>query len=103
MPLHLSLVSLLNTIRKDEITAYSVGHGMIKYKFDSDLESELVMREDLEHESLSLEEIEALQELTKFPKDWLKKTLCEQEGSAATKKCRNQPGSSCNCKMKDLF
>ena len=76
---------------------------MIKYDFDLELELESVVGEDFEHESLSLEEIEALQALAKFLKKQLKKICRTQEGLRAIWIQRKQPESSFGSMMEDLF
>ena len=62
-------------LRGKEITAYQTGEDLIKYNFDSDPESHPTKKEELEQESLSSDEIVALQAQKRSPTKRKKNTL----------------------------
>ena len=64
---------------------------MIKDNIDLNPEPNPLKRKDFKHKILSLEEIEALQALTKFPKGRLKKTLCVEEELLVIREHCEQP------------
>ena len=76
---------------------------MLKYSIDLDLEPELVIGEEFEHESLNLEEIEALKAQIKFLRKGSKKIHKAKERLVPIRVPRKQPRLSFDPTFKNPF
>ena len=80
----------LHIVRRQEIVAYESAESMLKYDIRSDSKSKAKGEEDRKRESLSVEEIEALQALHKSPWKRPKHTFQVEKGSPLIRKTKKE-------------
>ena len=75
------------TLKLEEKKAYKIGEAIVEHNVDSDPKSESTREEDSERESLSLEEIAALEALNKSSTSRLKHTPQTERKAPTAKDC----------------